>query len=142
MSQARPRALAVLLLSCGLAGGIDASAASPRTDYLLYCGGCHLENGSGDPPEIPDLRAEAYLEIAECLQQNKKFPDAMQHYRQAIQLARDDETDFECKKRIFYRAGVLAEAMQLSEAAREYFGELVKFAPNYKDAASRLDKLA
>ena len=34
------------------------AGASPRIDYLLYCGGCHLENGSGDPPEVPDLRAD------------------------------------------------------------------------------------
>jgi mono/diheme cytochrome c family protein len=35
--------------------------ASARADtefnYLLHCGGCHLENGAGDPPTIPDLRA-------------------------------------------------------------------------------------
>lgn len=30
--------------------------SSPRSDYLLHCGGCHLESGEGDPPEVPDLR--------------------------------------------------------------------------------------
>jgi hypothetical protein len=25
-------------------------------DYLLHCSGCHLADGSGLPPEIPDLR--------------------------------------------------------------------------------------
>jgi mono/diheme cytochrome c family protein len=30
--------------------------ADARTDYLLHCGGCHLEDGSGNPPEVPDLR--------------------------------------------------------------------------------------
>ncbi|MEE4361677.1 MAG: hypothetical protein V2I63_09155 [Pseudomonadales bacterium] len=34
------------------------ASASPRYDYLLHCGGCHLENGSGAPPEVPDLRAD------------------------------------------------------------------------------------
>ena len=29
--------------------------ADARGDYLLNCGGCHLENGSGSPPEVPDL---------------------------------------------------------------------------------------
>lgn len=29
--------------------------ADPRTDYLLYCRGCHLINGSGVPPEVPTL---------------------------------------------------------------------------------------
>lgn len=32
--------------------------ADPRSDYLLHCGGCHLEHGGGDPPEIPDLRRD------------------------------------------------------------------------------------
>lgn len=32
-----------------------AHAESPRIDYLLYCGGCHLEDGRGAPPEVPDL---------------------------------------------------------------------------------------
>ncbi|MEL7044806.1 MAG: hypothetical protein AAGL66_07275 [Pseudomonadota bacterium] len=32
--------------------------ASPRSDYLLHCGGCHLEDGSGTPPEVPDLRQD------------------------------------------------------------------------------------
>lgn len=42
--------LAVLLLcTAGIA------SADPRTDYLLYCRGCHLINGSGVPPEVPTL---------------------------------------------------------------------------------------
>lgn len=32
--------------------------ADARSDYLLHCGGCHLENGSGNPPEVPDLRRD------------------------------------------------------------------------------------
>lgn len=28
----------------------------PQYMYLLHCGGCHIENGSGMPPAIPDLR--------------------------------------------------------------------------------------
>jgi mono/diheme cytochrome c family protein len=34
------------------------AAADARFDYLLHCGGCHLENGSGSPPEVPDLRLD------------------------------------------------------------------------------------
>jgi hypothetical protein len=41
------------LLLLGLGGG---AAADPAFDYLLHCGGCHLENGAGDPPIVPDLR--------------------------------------------------------------------------------------
>lgn len=32
------------------------ATANPRVDYLLHCGGCHLENGSGSPPQVPDMR--------------------------------------------------------------------------------------
>ena len=31
------------------------ASADPRTDYLLYCRGCHLINGTGVPPEVPTL---------------------------------------------------------------------------------------
>lgn len=29
--------------------------ADPRTDYLLYCRGCHLANGEGVAPVVPSL---------------------------------------------------------------------------------------
>ncbi len=48
------RGLCLLLI---LAGATDI-AADPEFDYLLHCGGCHLENGGGDPPIIPDLRKD------------------------------------------------------------------------------------
>lgn len=35
-----------------------ATAASPRTNYLLYCSGCHLVNGQGNPPNVPTLHEE------------------------------------------------------------------------------------
>ena len=28
----------------------------PAFSYLLHCSGCHIEDGSGNPPEVPDLR--------------------------------------------------------------------------------------
>ncbi len=43
------------LLAAGLCA---ASHGNPRFDYLLHCGGCHLEDGRGDPPEVPDLRVD------------------------------------------------------------------------------------
>ncbi|MEM7019417.1 MAG: hypothetical protein AAF512_19025 [Pseudomonadota bacterium] len=47
-----------LLASCfGLFLSLSA-AADARFDYLLHCGGCHLANGRGAPPEIPTLRNE------------------------------------------------------------------------------------
>ncbi len=38
------------------AGSGAVAAADPEFDYLLHCGGCHLEDGAGDPPLVPDLR--------------------------------------------------------------------------------------
>ena len=32
--------------------------ASPRTDYLLHCSGCHLADGTGSPREVPSLHHE------------------------------------------------------------------------------------
>lgn len=52
-------ARSVLLLALALLA--LPAAGSPRIDYLLYCGGCHLENGTGDPPEVPDLTADIDL---------------------------------------------------------------------------------
>jgi hypothetical protein len=49
---------APLLLASALLLAAATGAAGPRFDYLLYCGGCHLEDGSGDPPEVPDLRVD------------------------------------------------------------------------------------
>ena len=46
---------AAAILGLFLAATIE---AGPRSDYLLHCGGCHLENGAGNPPEVPDLRRD------------------------------------------------------------------------------------
>jgi mono/diheme cytochrome c family protein len=48
-----------LWFSVPLAIGVAAteSRADPRADYLLHCGGCHLADGRGAPPEVPTLIA-------------------------------------------------------------------------------------
>jgi hypothetical protein len=51
------------LLLTGLLTGLlvvsgNALGASPRTNYLLYCSGCHLVNGEGNPPNVPTLHDE------------------------------------------------------------------------------------
>ena len=33
----------------------------PAFSYLLHCSGCHIEDGRGDPPEVPDLRKDLDL---------------------------------------------------------------------------------
>ena len=34
------------------------SDANERAVYMLHCGGCHLADGRGNPPEVPGLRDE------------------------------------------------------------------------------------
>ena len=29
---------------------------SPEANYMLHCSGCHLPDGSGNPPDVPDAR--------------------------------------------------------------------------------------
>lgn len=45
------KATALLVTACH-------ASADPRAEYLLHCGGCHLEEGQGMPPEVPDLRID------------------------------------------------------------------------------------
>lgn len=44
-----------LLLICGIAAN---ALADDRAVYLLHCGGCHLLDGRGNPPEVPTLQNE------------------------------------------------------------------------------------
>jgi cytochrome c553 len=44
-----------ILLSAACLGSAQ---ADPQANYLLHCGGCHLENGEGTLPEVPDLRRD------------------------------------------------------------------------------------
>jgi hypothetical protein len=37
---------------------LNGAQADPQANYLLHCGGCHLENGEGTLPEVPDLRRD------------------------------------------------------------------------------------
>lgn len=51
--------VSLLRLSAVLALCVAASTtrADPRADYLLHCGGCHLPDGRGAPPDVPTLIA-------------------------------------------------------------------------------------
>jgi mono/diheme cytochrome c family protein len=39
-----------------LAGSAPADAQPPRSDYAVYCSGCHLMSGAGKPGAVPDMR--------------------------------------------------------------------------------------
>jgi mono/diheme cytochrome c family protein len=49
--------LATALTALVVAGGVRADDDRARVNYLLHCGGCHLPDGRGVPPEVPSLRA-------------------------------------------------------------------------------------
>lgn len=52
------RAVSLFLLVSALSLANAAFGASPRTNYLLYCSGCHLPSGVGNPPNVPTLHDE------------------------------------------------------------------------------------
>ena len=45
----------LLVLAALLLAAAGSARADTRTDYLLYCRGCHLANGEGVPPVVPTL---------------------------------------------------------------------------------------
>lgn len=52
----RPAAIAVL---AAVFAGTGAQAEQPpAVNYMLHCMGCHLADGSGGPPDVPDARGE------------------------------------------------------------------------------------
>ena len=44
------------LAACALTATVQAADDQARVNYLLHCGGCHLPDGRGVPPEVPSLR--------------------------------------------------------------------------------------
>jgi hypothetical protein len=60
MIKAAPQLLFSMLFVVCL-GAMKAKADEndpPAFAYLLHCSGCHLEDGSGAPPIVPDLRSD------------------------------------------------------------------------------------
>jgi mono/diheme cytochrome c family protein len=51
------RELALALALCGLAARAEADQPA-NVNYLIHCAGCHLADGSGSPPRVPDVRGE------------------------------------------------------------------------------------
>ncbi len=83
--------------------------------------------------------AVSYLQMGECQQRLRRFGEAITCYEQAIQKVNDNE--IETKMLALYRCGVLAEAMDRPDAAEASLTKLSQLAPDYRDIASRLDKL-
>ncbi|WP_237133300.1 cytochrome C [Pseudohongiella sp. O18] len=55
-SRIRAAAVTLLLSLLPMGKALAQHGQGPQYMYLLHCGGCHIENGSGMPPAIPDLR--------------------------------------------------------------------------------------
>ena len=44
-----------LVLLAAMLVAVESVKSDPKTDYLLYCRGCHLASGESVPPEVPSL---------------------------------------------------------------------------------------
>ena len=83
--------------------------------------------------------AASMLYRGECLQQMKQYTAALKSYEQAG--ATSEGTPAEVLQLALYRAGTLAIGLKDSVRAKNWLEKLLKMAPGYRDAASRLDKL-
>lgn len=53
------RLVPVLVLAAATLADADSRAEyPPSVNYMLHCMGCHLADGSGGPPAVPDVRGE------------------------------------------------------------------------------------
>jgi len=84
-------------------------------------------------------KVAATLEMGECWQRLKQYSKAMKCYEVAIKQSTD--LDGDRRKLALYRGGVLAAALEDTGKARDWFAQLVKLDPSFKDASARLDKL-
>ena len=89
---------------------------------------------------LDQRRANACLELGECLQRTKQYDKALESYLQSVAGAVATE-DTELHKLARYRSGVLAAGLHNYNAAEEHLSVVVRLDPTYKDAAPRLDKI-
>ena len=89
---------------------------------------------------LPERQASATFELAECLQRLRKYDQAIERYKDAGKLAAQLDLP-EIQRLALYRTGLLSAGLGNHRAAEEAFSELVDEDRNYKDAASRLDKI-
>lgn len=89
---------------------------------------------------LPSRKVAAVLELGECLQHLRQYDKAMECYDAASGFAAA-EGAHELQHLALYRAAVLAAALRQDQAAADRFRQLVELAPDYKDAAARLDKI-
>ncbi len=90
--------------------------------------------------ELPQRRAGSSLEMGECLQRHKEYGKALECYLRAVEQAEEAE-QMELRKLALYRAGVLAAGLKNVETAEQQLSRLCEIDADYKDAATRLDKV-
>jgi tetratricopeptide (TPR) repeat protein len=87
----------------------------------------------------PERRASASLELGECWQRLKQYGKALECYQRSANECKEDQR--ELKKLGLYRAGILASGLQNLDAAERSLAELLEMDPDFRDAATRLDKI-
>ncbi len=99
----------------------------------------HFSAASDDAEIAP----AALLQQGECLQQVRKYQDAMQSYAKSAQAAEgsDSPQHAEIQLLAIYRGGVLAMGLRDPDQAQKLLKSLYKRDPNFRDVATRLDRL-
>ena len=90
--------------------------------------------------KLPERQAGASLEVGECLQRQKQYGKALECYLRAVEHSTNDE-HIELRKLALYRAGLLAAGLKNIQSAEELLTQLLDLDPEYRDAATRLDKI-
>jgi tetratricopeptide (TPR) repeat protein len=90
--------------------------------------------------QLADRKPAATLELGECWQRRKDFAKALEHYGRAAELAADAQ-QYPLRNLAWYRAAVLAAALDDLTSAETTFAQLLDADPNFRDAAARLDKI-
>ncbi len=88
----------------------------------------------------PRKKAVAALETGECFQQIKRYPLALNSYKEAVESCGVLEEDI--KKLALYRAGWLCKGLKDYDAAEQFLSELAGKDYGYKDVAKLLDEIA
>jgi tetratricopeptide (TPR) repeat protein len=88
----------------------------------------------------PAVKPAACYEMGECLQQLRKYPEALQQYRISAESALGPD-QLDCKKRALYEAGKLAKRIKMTRLSQRYLAELLQLDSNYKNAAELLREL-
>jgi len=90
--------------------------------------------------EVPRLKALSVLETGECYQQTKRYNQALECYKEAVEMAKAP-TEVEYRKLALYRTATLAFGLKDLETTERYYAILFEFDPDYKDVRARLDKI-